>query len=292
MGVVLSRAEVVRGLEPLMTFEVDEVRAIFNMFEELCPSPALWERAFSELLRCFDSPEACSKAFQVMDTDGNGLIDAREMLGALAVLSKGHLTKRMELLFDIFDLNKEKEMAFDEVFLMLRRTMGGLRKMVGILMPPEKVIYTMTKQIYKQAKKHRDQRILLDDWYAWWSSDMSCRNGLKIFTWKPEDQRGLPTPEQWLSIDYTKSDRSGDAIDTTESVRAARSLLPPRGPGSRKASLVKSNTMAVPAGSRSATNDDQTSMPIPMSFTGLGGSETPGSPMKSPGGGKLLVPGL
>jgi len=210
MGIVLSRAEVVKGLEPVTHFKVDEVRAIQVKFEEICPIPALWERAFHELLGCFSSVEACTKAFTVLDTDGNGFVDARETLGALAILSKGHLTERMTLLFDIFDLNKEKEMTFDECFMMLRRTMGGLRKMVGIHAPPEKVIHNMTKQVWRSAKKHRDARILPDDWYNWWSNDASCRNGLKMFVWRPEYQRGLPTPDWFVNVDYTKGKAEAD----------------------------------------------------------------------------------
>lgn len=234
MGIVLSRAEVVRGLEPVMLFTTDQVRGIFKTFEDTCPVPALWERAFYELLGCFQ-PDQCSKAFSVMDTDNNGLIDAREVLGALAMVSRGHLTDRMTLLFDIFDLDKENEMAFDECFLMLRRTMGGLRKMVGTSAPPEKVIHHMVKQVWKNAKKHRDVRILPRDWLDWWSRDASCRNALKMFTWQPEDHRGLPTPDQLLSVDYTKgtSDAAQDALDLK-----AKRLGVGRSPGSRRGSDV------------------------------------------------------
>uniref|UniRef100_A0A7S1WWT8 EF-hand domain-containing protein n=1 Tax=Alexandrium catenella TaxID=2925 RepID=A0A7S1WWT8_ALECA len=203
MGVKLSRAQVVSGLEPTSAFTVETIRAIFQKFEDCCPSPALWERAFYELLGCFSSPEAARKAFTVLDTDVNGLIDAREIIGALAILSKGHLKERMALLFDIFDLNKERAIAFDECFLLLRRTMGGLRKTIAISIPPEKVIYNMTKQVWKIAKKHKDTRVSLEEWYTWWGTDASIRIALKMVTWKPEDQRGLPTPDHFVNVDYT-----------------------------------------------------------------------------------------
>jgi len=235
MGIVMSRAEVVRGLEPVTTLTTEQVRDIFTEFEEICPVPALWERAFYELIGVF-TEEECSKAFQVMDTDGNGLIDARETLASLAVLSRGHLGDRMRLLFDIFDLNKEQEMAFDECFMMLRRTMGGLRKMVGAASPPEKVIHNMSKQVWKNAKKHRDVRIIPDDWHSWWSRDASCRNSLKMFTWKPEDQRGLPTPDQYMSVDYTKG--TSDVTQETMDLRAARLGAGNRPTSSRRASSV------------------------------------------------------
>lgn len=201
----MRRAEVVRGMEPLAGIDVNHARRLHQHFEEVCSMPTLWERSFEELLGCFKTPESSIRAFRVFDTDGNGLVDARELLGALSVMSSGHLTERMELLFDIFDFNQEKDMTFDECFLMIRHTLVGLRKMVGIHTPPEKVIHHMTKQVWKQAHKHREERITRSEWYNWWSADASCRNGLNLFVWKPEEQRGLPTPDHFINLDYTKS---------------------------------------------------------------------------------------
>merc|ERR1719456_130359 len=154
---------------------------------------------------CFNTPEECAKAFNLLDTDGNGLIDGRELLGALTLISRGRLSDRMDLLFHIFDLNKEQEMAYDEVFLMLRLTMSGLRKMVGIAAPPAKIVIAMTQQVYKCAQKHKDHRINVDDWYNWWSRDASCRNALKMFAWGAEDQRGLPANTELRFVDYAKA---------------------------------------------------------------------------------------
>jgi len=204
MGVVLTRAEVVKGLEPLSAYDVAGVRILFRTFEDTCPTPALWERAFADLFPCFGGPEAAGRAFAALDTDTNGLIDGRETLAGLTLISKGHLSERMKLLFDIFDLNKEQELHFDECFLLLRRSMMGLRKMTGIVTPPEKVIHNMTKHIFKSATKHRNSAINLEDWFNWWSSDSSIRSALKMITWRPEDQRGLPTPDLQVNVDYTK----------------------------------------------------------------------------------------
>jgi len=222
MGVVLSRAEVVRGLEPLTTFSIDGVGRLVNRYEDCCPMPALWERAFHELLGCFSTPEACKKAFFVLDTDQNGIVYALELLGALAVVSKGHLAERMKLVYDIFDFNKEGAMAFDECFLMLRRTMGGMRKMFGIALPPETVIHSMVKAVWNSAKKHRDSRVTPDEWYSWWSVDASLRSALRMVTWRPEEQRGLPTPDQQVSVDYTRNESKSTRADS-KSARGSKS---------------------------------------------------------------------
>lgn len=238
----MRRAEVVRGLEPLAGVDVNHAKKLHTHFEEVCSMPTLWERSFEELLGCFKTPEAAMKAFRVLDTDNNGLVDARELLGALSVMSSGHLTERMTLLFDIFDCNGEKEMAFDECFLMIRRTLVGLRKMVGIHTPPEKVIHNMTKQVWRLARKHREDRITHSDWYTWWSADASCRNGLKMFVWKPEEQRGLPTPDHYMNVDYTKAVNDTLIEAATPGAKPGRpssraSLLAPHERGSTPSTL-------------------------------------------------------
>merc|ERR1719235_975428 len=190
---------------------------------------------------CFNTPEECAKAFNLLDTDGNGLIDGRELLGALTLISRGRLSDRMDLLFHIFDLNKEQEMAFDEVFLMLRMTMSGLRRLVGIASPPAKIVSAMTRQIYKNAQKHRDHRISQEDWFLWWSRDASARNALKMFVWTPEDQRGLPPSDQFIMVDYAKvaADPDGSHLGRPGSANRRRKtsaqpgLTVPQAPGSR-----------------------------------------------------------
>merc|ERR1719159_2285219 len=82
--------------------------------------------------------------------------------------------------------------------------MPCVRKITGLSAPPDRVIMAVTKQIYKCNKKHKDCRISLDDWRAWWTKDASARNSLKMFAWVPEDQHGLPGPEELLAVDYAK----------------------------------------------------------------------------------------
>jgi hypothetical protein len=222
MGLVVGTAKPVQGFGPILELDVKKVREKYAHFEEVCPTPTLWERAFYELLDCFDSPEACSKAFKVLDSDNDGFVDARETFGALAILCKGHLSERLKLLFDMFDLNKENDMGFDEAFLMLRRTSNGLRKITGLVAPPEQVIQIMVQQIWKYAKKHRDVRIRQEDWHAWWERDAICRRALQAFVLRPEDQRGLPTPDKWLNVDYAK-----DAAGKTSEEAGSASLMAP-----------------------------------------------------------------
>lgn len=296
MGIAESRAEVIKGLEPLTDFNVDEVRRLFKTFEDVCPTPAVWEVAFGELLGCFSSREETNKAFQLLDTDGNGLVDGRELLGALSILSQGHLEERMALLFEIFDLNKEGEMAFDEVFLMLRLSMFGLRKMVGIASPPEKIVMAMTQQIYKSSQKHKDHRVVNADWYNWWSRDASCRNALKMFVWIPEDQRGLPTPQDLHFVDYAKAAVEPEQASGWSANRA--NLIPGAGQGAAKqGSGDQGGTDAVggrrPSNQRGSTQrlgiagSLSPDRPVRQAIGDVGGDGAPGAaPLKrlTPGG--------
>jgi len=221
MGIPLSRAELTKGFEPVKQFDTDRVREIFQEFEEVCPTPVLWEIAFGELLDCFESDEERLRTFSDFDTDKDGLVDGRELIGTLAVVCQGHLNDRMSLLFDVYDMNQEGSMVFDEVNLMLRRVIGGLRKITGLTVPPEKVIYSMTKRIWKTAGKHTDMRISGDDWNKWWSTDSTMRHALKMFTHAPEDVRGLPTPDQLIFKDYAKEVSRAEAEAAQKAEREA-----------------------------------------------------------------------
>merc|ERR1719183_3470413 len=101
-------------------------------------------------------------------------------------------------------------MIFDEVYLMIRRVVIGLRKLTGMTAPPDKLLHAMTKRIWKVARKHHDMRVTPDDWFQWWSTDAAVRNCLKLFTRRPEDARGLPTPDKLIWKDYAKEVAQAD----------------------------------------------------------------------------------
>eukprot|EP00931_Biecheleriopsis_adriatica_P011092 TRINITY_DN112169_c0_g1_i1.p1 TRINITY_DN112169_c0_g1~~TRINITY_DN112169_c0_g1_i1.p1 ORF type:complete len:248 (+),score=33.35 TRINITY_DN112169_c0_g1_i1:38-745(+) len=205
MGIHLARLQVVNGLEPLTVCSTARVRSMYERYEDICPSHALWERAFYELLDCWDdSPEACSRAFQILDTDGAGVVDAREIMAAMAVLSRGHLKDRMSLLFDIFDLNKEGTISYGDCTVMLARTLVGLHKMVSSKVPSDAVIDNMVFQVWRVARKHKASRIAVEDLHCWWCKDAVVRAVLEAFTYSPEETSGLPTPEQFTSVNYAK----------------------------------------------------------------------------------------
>merc|ERR1719169_20772 len=87
----------------------------------------------------------------------------------------------------------------------------------------------MTRQIYKNAQKHRDHRISPDDWYNWWSRDASCRNALKMFAWTPEDQRGLPANTELRFVDYAKAAVEPDQLFMSSANRVSLAQSNPGG---------------------------------------------------------------
>jgi Ca2+-binding EF-hand superfamily protein len=244
MGVAFARAEFVRGLEPLAVFDSNRVRRVYEEFlasgaDASCddtgndrqfakeienlwiqcdgnkssvrqlpdglPTQVFWERSFMELMGCFENTEQMSKAFSLLDTDHNGLLDVAETLGALAIMSSGHLVDRMTFVFTVFDVGNEGDMSFNELVMSLKRVFIGLRKMSDLSTPADTVIQVMAKQVFKKANKSfRESRVTLQDWHNWWTLDATVRGGLDSFTRKKEHQRGLPTADQYDNIDYGK----------------------------------------------------------------------------------------
>eukprot|EP00928_Gymnodinium_smaydae_P053682 TRINITY_DN37611_c0_g1_i1.p1 TRINITY_DN37611_c0_g1~~TRINITY_DN37611_c0_g1_i1.p1 ORF type:complete len:276 (+),score=53.31 TRINITY_DN37611_c0_g1_i1:105-830(+) len=226
MGATTSRVEGAKVLGPLLDLSVGRVRSAYEQFNEICPTPVLWEQAFGELLGCFSEESSRAAAFNVIDADQDGLIDAREMFGALAVISDGSLLDRMRLLFEIYDMEGEGQMCYDEAGLMLRRTASGLRSMTGIAAVPAAVIDRMTKRIWKISRRHWDTRITPDDWESWWAHDAAVRSLLKMFVRGPRDEHKLPTADQLIWFDYAQV-LSDDVKKAVEKDASGISAPPP-----------------------------------------------------------------
>mmetsp|Transcript_10335 Transcript_10335/g.26277 ORF Transcript_10335/g.26277 Transcript_10335/m.26277 type:complete len:140 (-) Transcript_10335:67-486(-) len=97
----------------------------------------------------------------------------------------------MSCLFNIFDLNQEGALLFQEVVMMVRLTMRGLRSMCSAPKIPDHVPAAVAREVFNSAGKRTDERVTPSEWYGWWSSDAVCRQLLNMFVWSASDQRGL-----------------------------------------------------------------------------------------------------
>ncbi|KAH9099538.1 hypothetical protein Ae201684P_018551 [Aphanomyces euteiches] len=90
--------------------------------------------------------------FDAMDTDENGLVDALEFLGALALLSAMTIAQKITFVYNCYDFNESGEITIDELTLAMKSTLTGLCKLsIGKTCPTELVLEEIALYAFKKA---------------------------------------------------------------------------------------------------------------------------------------------
>ena len=75
--------------------------------------------------------------FHLYDDDRNSLVDSMEFMSSLALISGMSAEEKLLYLFGIYDFEESGELNIDAMTLALRCSMSGLRKLAGIIPPPD-----------------------------------------------------------------------------------------------------------------------------------------------------------
>ncbi|KAF0683188.1 Aste57867_24752 [Aphanomyces stellatus] len=90
--------------------------------------------------------------FDAMDTDENGLVDALEFLGALALLSAMTIPQKITFVYNCYDFNESGEITIDELTLAMKSTLTGLCKLcMGRSCPTEIVLEEIALFAFRRA---------------------------------------------------------------------------------------------------------------------------------------------
>lgn len=99
------------------------------------------------------------KLFQCFDTDSNELIDSLELLIALALASGMDLIEKLLFCFSLYDFDHSGELSTDEVSLLLRTAVFGLKKVCKIIPPSPEELENTTKLIFADADRSNDAKL-------------------------------------------------------------------------------------------------------------------------------------
>ncbi|XP_013791421.1 neuronal calcium sensor 2-like [Limulus polyphemus] len=96
-----------------------------------CPNGKLTKDKFVDLYKMFfawGQPEKfCEHVFRTFDMDGNGYIDFKEFLLALAITSEGSMQERLKWAFRMYDINGDGHIEKPEMTLIVQ----ALYEMLG-----------------------------------------------------------------------------------------------------------------------------------------------------------------
>ncbi|KAH9157942.1 hypothetical protein AeRB84_000261 [Aphanomyces euteiches] len=133
--------------------------------------------------------------FDAMDTDENGLVDALEFLGALALLSAMTIAQKITFVYNCYDFNESGEITIDELTLAMKSTLTGLCKLsIGKTCPTELVLEEIALYAFKKAGKHPDKCITLPEYIKYVETTPEVNTWMAFFDAAPDlsDNNDLP----------------------------------------------------------------------------------------------------
>lgn len=80
------------------------------------------------ILLGYPTPEAATPLFTQFDTDANGLVDAFEVLGVVAMAAQMSVVDRVKFFFKMFDFNKSGLISKDELVILHSSIVAGCAK--------------------------------------------------------------------------------------------------------------------------------------------------------------------
>jgi len=173
-----------RSLTKLEDYPVEEVFAVFarGASDEGRLDRAAFDACFETFVD-YDSMPASerprartimARLFDIMDADGDGLVDFDELASGLTILAGGSRDSKVEAAFNAFDYDGDGFLTLDEVtryltsvFRMVYSTQDGVGHRMGVT--AEELAAITAEQCLSEADSDGDGRISLaefKDWYA------------------------------------------------------------------------------------------------------------------------------
>ncbi|TMW58376.1 hypothetical protein Poli38472_009935 [Pythium oligandrum] len=172
MGQLHGKAAYAQAATPFLNASEKDVNKLWEAFNDVAEGFGLNQDEMCEICRSLmptleihakiDMDQLTIPLFNAFDTDENGLVDALEFLGTIAIMSAMTIRQKLTFVYNCYDFNESSQISIDELTLALRSTLTGLCKLSsGVLCPTELVLEDMALHAFHKAQKHGPEDYLI-----------------------------------------------------------------------------------------------------------------------------------
>ncbi|KAF0720340.1 Aste57867_395 [Aphanomyces stellatus] len=145
--------------------------AFERCFASLIPPDALDDEGRHRLHLILD------RLFNVFDTNGNGFVNYHELASGLSILCGGSRQEKVQAAFDLYDLNHDGVISFDEMVRYLTSVFKILCDTNAEAYPsdvtPLELAQVTAEQCFAQVDLKHDGKLTLEEFDRWYTQDTS-----------------------------------------------------------------------------------------------------------------------
>jgi hypothetical protein len=144
MGQQIGKASFEEDVKPFLNLSAPAINAVWTAFNLSAEAWGLRASSFVNICRPlapflgFDDPTLQIKAaalFTLLDTDLNGVVDALEFMGCLAMVSAMEPADKIKFVYTVYDFSEKGSLLVDEITLAVKSTVEGLCKVSKLPAP-------------------------------------------------------------------------------------------------------------------------------------------------------------
>ncbi|BHF78853.1 hypothetical protein SprV_0602197000 [Sparganum proliferum] len=188
------RSEVIEELVRTTPFTEQEVHEWYHGFLKDCPTGQLTIDDFQHIYTTFfpygDAKPFARYVFRAFDKNGDGIMEFREFLTTLSVISRGKLEEKLKWAFSVYDFDGDGFISRGEMTDVIKSIyllLGSVVKMPEGEATPEQ----RTSRVFELMDKDRDDRISLEEFLEGVQTDPDVLQLLKLDT-----MAGPPLPDK------------------------------------------------------------------------------------------------
>ena len=148
------------------SFTKEEMKEWYRGFQKFSSDgkarPEEFKKVYNEYFPRGDATEFSKHVFRLFDTNGDGVVDFREFISAMAITLHGSLDERIKWAFSMYDIDGSGEISEKEMLSVL----VAFGKMIGESAEwpaDERTPYGRMEKLFKILDKNKDAKISLQE---------------------------------------------------------------------------------------------------------------------------------